>query len=404
MLTVLRALDRESQSFYNLVVQVHDLPPHPASRLTSTAHVSIILLDVNDNPPTFLSPKLTFVPENTPIDTVVFKAQATDPDSGPNSYIEYTLLNPVGHKFSVGTIDGEVRLTGELDREEVSNYTLTVVATDKGQPPLSSSTEVVLMVLDINDNSPVFAQAQYKVEIHENTLTGTDIIQVCAADGDEGTNGQVRYGIVDGNANQEFRIDSVTGAITVAKPLDREKTPTYFLTVQATDRGSTPRTDTSTVSVLLLDINDFVPMFELSPYSVNVPENLETLPKTILQVSIFKENEYCVLYKTSDLITCFCFLKLFLSLIQNHFTAGTADLEKELFMKIIPESVLLSLQIKYCISVLFFCVYSCCSHLGICIFWEFCFTATVISAHSNKMVENFDTNMVLPSLFTNPTT
>uniref|UniRef100_A0A2K5Q1K7 FAT atypical cadherin 4 n=1 Tax=Cebus imitator TaxID=2715852 RepID=A0A2K5Q1K7_CEBIM len=284
VLKVLKALDRESQSFYNLVVQVHDLPQIPASRFTSAAQVSIILLDVNDNPPTFLSPKLTYIPENTPIDTVVFKAQATDPDSGPNSYIEYTLLNPLGNKFSIGTIDGEVRLTGELDREEVSNYTLTVVATDKGQPSLSSSTEVVVMVLDINDNNPIFAQALYKVEINENTLTGTDIIQVFAADGDEGTNGQVRYGIVNGNTNQEFRIDSVTGAITVAKPLDREKTPTYLLTVQATDRGSTPRTDTSTVSIALLDINDFIPIFELSPYSVNVPENLGTLPRTILQV------------------------------------------------------------------------------------------------------------------------
>lgn len=316
VLKVLKSLDRESQSFYNLVVQVHDLPQLPASRFTSTAHVSIILLDVNDNPPAFLSPKLTYIPENTPIDTIVFKAQATDPDSGPNSYIEYTLLNPLGNKFSIGTIDGEVRLTGELDREEVSNYTLTVVATDKGQPALSSSTEVVVMVLDINDNNPVFMQALYKVEINENTLTGTDIIQVYAADGDEGTNGQVRYGIIDGNANQEFRIDSVTGAITVAKPLDREKTPTYSLTVQATDRGSTPRTDTTTVNIVLLDINDFVPMFELSPYSVNVPENLGTLPRTILQVSIFKLNKYCVHYKTSNLIICpllrcSCFTSLF---------------------------------------------------------------------------------------------
>ncbi|XP_012862492.1 protocadherin Fat 4 [Echinops telfairi] len=284
VLKVLKALDRESQSFYNLVIQVHDLPQPPASRYTSTVQVSIILLDVNDNPPSFLSPKLTYIPENTPIDTVVFKAQATDPDSGPNSYIEYTLLNPLGNKFSIGTIDGEVRLTGELDREDVSNYTLTVVATDKGQPSLSSSTEVVVMVLDINDNNPVFAQTLYKVEINENTLTGTDIIQVYAADGDEGTNGQVRFGIVDGNANQEFRIDSVTGAITVAKPLDREKTPAYFLSVQATDRGSSPRTDTSTVNIVLLDINDFVPVFELSPYSVNIPENLGTLPSTILQV------------------------------------------------------------------------------------------------------------------------
>jgi len=217
------------------------------------------------------------------------------------------------------------------------------VATDKGHPSLSSSTEVVVMVLDINDNTPVFAQAMYKVEINENTLTGTDITQVFAADGDEGTNGQVRYGIVDGNANQEFRIDSVTGAITVAKPLDREKTPTYSLTVQATDRGSTPRTDTSTISIVLLDINDFVPIFELSPYSVNVPENLGTLPRTVLQVSIFKSNKYCALCKTIHLITVSCCPTLFLILIQKCLPADTADLEKDRFMKITPKDLLISL-------------------------------------------------------------
>lgn len=263
------------------------MAPLPASRFTSTAQVSIILLDVNDSPPTFISPKVTYVPENTPIDTIVFKAQATDPDSGPNSYIEYSLLRPLGNKFSIGSIDGEVRLTGELDREAVSNYTLTVVATDKGQPSLSSSTDVVVVVLDINDNNPLFAQKLYKVEVGENTLTGTDLIQVFATDGDEGTNGQVRYAIVSGDANNEFRIDSVTGVITVAKPLDREKKPSYTLTVQSADRGSSPRTNTTTVNIILKDVNDYVPTFELSPYSVNVPENLETLPKVILQVSTF---------------------------------------------------------------------------------------------------------------------
>uniref|UniRef100_A0A8C5TI15 FAT atypical cadherin 4 n=1 Tax=Malurus cyaneus samueli TaxID=2593467 RepID=A0A8C5TI15_9PASS len=287
VLSIRQPLDRESQSFYSLVVQAHDMAPPPASRYTSTAQVSIILLDVNDSPPSFISPKLTYVPENTPIDTVVFRAQATDPDSGPNSYIEYSLLRPPGNKFSIGTIDGEVKLTGELDREAVANYTLTVVATDKGQPSLSSSTDVVVVVLDINDNNPLFAQKLYRVEVAEDTLTGTDLIQVLATDGDEGTNGQVRYAIISGDGSSEFRIDSVTGVITVAKPLDRERKPSYTLTIQSSDRGSSPRTDTATVSIVLKDVNDFIPTFELSPYSVNVPENLETLPKVILQVGTF---------------------------------------------------------------------------------------------------------------------
>lgn len=280
-----KSLDRESQSFYNLVVQVHDMAPPPASRYTSSAEVSIILLDVNDNPPSFISPKLTYIQENTPTDTIVFRAQATDPDSGPNCYIQYSLLSSLGNKFSIGNIDGEVHLTGELDREDVSNYTLTIIATDKGEPPLSSSVDVIVMVLDVNDNNPRFSQSIFKVEISENTLTGTDLIQVVASDADEGLNGMVRYSIIEGNPNNEFRIDSVTGVISIAKPLDREKRSSYTLVVQSSDRGSNSRTDTATVSIILTDVNDVVPKFELSPYSVNVPENLETFPKVILQVS-----------------------------------------------------------------------------------------------------------------------
>ncbi|RXM31136.1 Protocadherin Fat 4 [Acipenser ruthenus] len=277
-------LDRESQSYYNLVIRVHDLALLPASRFTSTAQVSIILLDVNDCPPSFTSQRMTYIQENTPVDTVVFTTQAADSDSGPNSYIEYSLLSPLGNKFSIGTIDGRVRLIGELDREELSNYTVTIIATDKGEPSLSSSMDVTVIVLDVNDNSPIFSQNVYDVEIDENTLSGTDLIQVVASDADEGTNGQVRFSIIGGNANNDFRIDSVTGMISVAKQLDRETRSSYSLVVQAADRGSSPRTDITKVNIVLLDVNDYTPVFELSPYTVNVQESLRNLPHTILQV------------------------------------------------------------------------------------------------------------------------
>ncbi|KAI9521366.1 hypothetical protein NQZ68_007681 [Dissostichus eleginoides] len=279
-----KALDRESQSFYNLVVTVNDLAPPPMTRFTSTAQVSIILLDINDCPPTFTSQRKTYIQENTPVDTVVFTAKATDTDSGPNSYVEYSMKGPFGNKFSIGTIDGDVRLVGELDREELSNYTLTVVATDKGEPALSSTMDVTMMVLDVNDNTPSFSQNIYDIEIEENTLTGTDVIQVFASDADEGTNGQIRFSISGGNTNSDFRIDSVTGVISVAKQLDREARSSYSLVVQAADRGSSPRVDRATVNIVLLDVNDCSPVFELSPYTVNVLENSENLPQKILQV------------------------------------------------------------------------------------------------------------------------
>lgn len=288
-------MDRETQSFYNLVITVNDLAPPPMTPFTSTAQVSVILLDVNDCPPTFTSQKVTYIQENTPVDTVVFAVHASDSDSGPNSYVEYSLRGPFSNKFSVGTIDGDVRLVGELDREELSNYTLTVVATDKGEPPLSSTMDVTMVVLDVNDNTPSFSQNIYDIEIEENTLTGTDVIQVFATDADEGTNGQIRFSISGGNANTDFRVDSVTGAISVARQLDREARSSYSLLVQASDRGSSPRMDQATVNIVLLDVNDCAPIFELSPYTVRVQENLENLPTSILQVAVF-------VFRTSDVI------------------------------------------------------------------------------------------------------
>lgn len=281
----LKLLDRETQSFYNLVITVNDLALPPATRFTSTAQVSIILLDVNDCSPTFISQKMAYIQENTAVDTVVFTANAIDPDSGPNSYVEYSLGGTYGSKFSIGNIDGNLKLIGELDREEMANYTLIVIAKDKGQPPLSSTMEVTMVVLDVNDNTPSFSQNIYDIEIEESTFTGTDILQVFASDADEGTNGQIRFSIAAGSGNSNFRIDSVTGAISVAKPLDRETQSSYSLVVQASDRGSSPRIDRATVNIVLLDVNDCAPVFELSPYTINVQENLGNLPKNILQAS-----------------------------------------------------------------------------------------------------------------------
>uniref|UniRef100_A0A3B4CZQ3 Protocadherin Fat 4 n=1 Tax=Pygocentrus nattereri TaxID=42514 RepID=A0A3B4CZQ3_PYGNA len=295
-----KPLDRESQSFYNLVITVNDMAPSPATRFTSTAQVSVILLDVNDCPPVFTSQKMAYIQENTAVDTVVFKAQATDADSGPNSYVEYSLGGSYGIKFSIDNIDGSVRLMGELDREEMANYTLTVIATDKGQPPLSSTMEVTMVVLDVNDNTPSFSQNIYDIEIEENMLSGTDVLQVFASDADEGTNGQIRFSIAAGNGNSDFRIDSVTGVISVAKLLDRETRPSYSLVVQAADRGSSPRVDRATVNIVLLDVNDCAPVFELSPYTIRVQENLENLPKNILQV---RDGQFSINPATGQIIT-----------------------------------------------------------------------------------------------------
>ncbi|XP_078719353.1 protocadherin Fat 4 [Lampetra fluviatilis] len=293
-LSVARALDRERQSFYNLVVQVGDRARHPPARLSSTVRVSLILTDVNDNAPAFTSPRSALAPEDSPVGAVVATVQAVDPDSGRNSYVEYALATD-GEEggggagagpgpFALNTVTGELRLVRELDREARQSYALTVLAVDKGRPPLTSTATLTVTVGDANDNAPRFPRREYEAGIAEDEPPGTEVLRVSAWDPDEGANGELRYDIASGDPTGDFRLDPVLGTLAVARPLDRERTASYELAVRARDGGGPARSDTASVRVTLSDVNDCSPAFQLSPYTVHARENTQGPPVLILQV------------------------------------------------------------------------------------------------------------------------
>lgn len=142
--------------------------------------VSIALLDVNDMSPEFISPRKISTIENAPSNTVVMAIKAVDRDEGRNGYVEYSLENDSNLPFILGSVDGLLRVSGPLDREQRSNYTLKVTAKDRGDPPRSSITTVTVTVLDENDNSPVFDPRQYSATVAENASIGASVIQVSA--------------------------------------------------------------------------------------------------------------------------------------------------------------------------------------------------------------------------------
>lgn len=137
----------------------------------------MVLLDVNDMSPEFISPTKISIIENAPSNTVVMAIKAVDRDEGRNGYVEYSLEDTT-LPFTVGPVDGLLRVSGSLDRELRSNYTLEVTAKDRGEPPRSSSTAVTVTVLDENDNSPVFDPRQYSATVAENASIGASVLQV----------------------------------------------------------------------------------------------------------------------------------------------------------------------------------------------------------------------------------
>ncbi|XP_072333062.1 protocadherin Fat 4-like isoform X2 [Scyliorhinus torazame] len=280
VLRVQKILDLEHQSVYSLIVQATDQAQCDSVRFTSSAWITVKLNDVNDNAPEFRTANTVYVPEDTSPGTVIMTVKAVDLDSALNGHVEYSLQQHLPNKFSINATSGELSVVGNLDRELVEWISMNVTASDKGQPSLSSSKCIRVVITDINDNSPVFTQSIYTVTVDENMPRGSDLLIVSATDPDEDTNGQVRYTI----SSKDFYIDSVTGLISVSGNLDREQIPVYSFVVFALDGGRSPRSGTATVNVILRDLNDFTPIIQPTRMTLHLLENITTVPQIVYQV------------------------------------------------------------------------------------------------------------------------
>ncbi|XP_013177912.1 PREDICTED: cadherin-related tumor suppressor [Papilio xuthus] len=272
-----KLLDREKIPIYNLIVTAKDLAKPPEPQLSSTVQVTIQLKDVNDMAPEFVSPNMTTVSENIPLNTVIMTVKAVDKDEGRNGYIEYFMEpdSEINGYFSLGNVDGILRATGKLDRELKSSYTLSVTAKDRGDPPNVTKTKILIKIMDENDNSPVFDPKQYSASVPENASIGASVLQVSATDVDEGLNGRVRYSIASGDDNRDFTISEDTGIVRVAKNLNYERKSRYLLTIRTEDCAKDDvRFDTAELSISIQDINDNPPTFLDSPYLAYVMENI----------------------------------------------------------------------------------------------------------------------------------
>ncbi|XP_061073015.1 protocadherin-16 [Conger conger] len=268
IISATRPLDRELQDHYTVTVYAKDggLPPNFAK-----ATVRIAVLDENDNAPAFGRHHYALeVPENLgPVE--LFTLRARDQDTGTSGEVEYRITagDPAGD-FRLDRRSGVLSTARALDRELTGRYSLTVVAQDRGKPPLSSSATVDVSVLDVNDNSPRFASASHTAEVPEDAPPGALVLQATAADADAGPNGAVLY-FLSGEAGGVFAVDPDTGRVSTAAPLDREKRASYSFRVCATDLSPAgPRNSSAMVTVHVLDVNDNAPFFVQDPLVINV--------------------------------------------------------------------------------------------------------------------------------------
>ncbi|XP_077449680.1 cadherin EGF LAG seven-pass G-type receptor 1 isoform X2 [Stigmatopora argus] len=267
--------DRETRAQYRLTVEADDQGKEPCPR-RATATVYISVEDENDNYPQFKEKRYVVqVLEKVAINTKVIQVEATDKDEGNNAKVHYSIISGnVKGQFYIHSPTGVIDVINPLDYEMIREYNLRIKAQDGGRPPLINGTGmVVIQVVDVNDNAPMFVSTPFQATVLENVAIGYSVIHIQAIDSDSGENSRLEYRLTDTVPGFPFTINNSTGWITVNEELDRETTEFYSFGVEARDHGVPVMSSSAGVSITVLDVNDNVPTFTEKVYSLKINED-----------------------------------------------------------------------------------------------------------------------------------
>ncbi|XP_075712340.1 protocadherin gamma-C5-like isoform X3 [Rhinoderma darwinii] len=241
------------------------------------------ILDINDNSPKFSSTEQVIkITEIFAYPGARFPLEeAQDQDSGINGVRQYNLSPNLYFSLSSrsqndGSPFPELVIEKALDREERGDYHLILTAFDGGDPPKSGTSQITIIIMDFNDNAPMFQQTFYKINVIENLPVNTPIIQINATDLDEGLNAEIEY-FLDGRTpvfiRQLFSLDPDTGIIRTNGILDFESSNYYELTVRAKDKGIPQMEGSCLVQIAIEDVNDHLPEILLTSLLGEIPED-----------------------------------------------------------------------------------------------------------------------------------
>ncbi|GAB0196177.1 protocadherin gamma-B5-like [Grus japonensis] len=236
-LVVERALDREKQSSFQLVLTAVDGGEPVRS---GTVQVRVNVTDANDNAPVFSKGVYEArVRENLPAGSLVLRVRATDADAGSNGRVSYSFGNVPDGVRALFSVDSD---SGETSPDE-------------------------------NDNAPEITMLSVSSPVPEDAPAGTVVALVKVRDRDSGENGQV-WCELSGEAPLSI-VASSGGSykVVTSSALDREQAAEHRVTVVARDRGIPALSSRTALVLEVSDVNDNAPVFEEAAYSAYVAEN-----------------------------------------------------------------------------------------------------------------------------------
>ncbi|KAK3592814.1 hypothetical protein CHS0354_019041 [Potamilus streckersoni] len=297
-------LDREFKDQYYLSIIALE---KRSGRKIAQLKLNVVLQDINDNIPYFVSENSLHVQENAKISSLVSpNIEAKDNDSTAETFqsfftckmeqedlvtieqrckctmqhshgiyltkMQITYIIIQQHQpglFLINPKNGSVIVNGTLDRELLgATYIIEVEALDALSQAHNITRNFTINIMDVNDESPKFNQS-LQFNISESRSINTIIGKVHAFDKDP--KDEIKYQIADGNEYGIFKIYS-SGDIYLVSPLDYENTTSFTLTIVAYDIANHTIKGNCTVRIDVMDVNDNKPEFSQPVYTANFSE------------------------------------------------------------------------------------------------------------------------------------
>ncbi|XP_053541550.1 protocadherin alpha-C2 [Ictalurus punctatus] len=282
-ITAKGTIDFEDMKIFEMHIEAKDNGPIP---LSSQCRITVDIMDMNDNYPeiTIKSLKNT-VKEDTPVGTVIALVGVSDRDTGDNGKVNLTINQNIPFTLNKSSdYHYELLISEPLDREITPEYDITLLVTDRGNPPLSDNETIVVHLLDVNDNAPQFPQSFYSISVMENNPPGALLSSITAHDPDLHENQYLVYfiiekEIVNTSMSMLFSINPENGNLYALKTFDYEIEKEFLFHIEARDSGVPPLSSNVTVHIIIMDQNDNTPVI-VSPWRAHGSVVEEKIPRS----------------------------------------------------------------------------------------------------------------------------
>ena len=195
-----------------------------------------------------------------------------------------------------------------LDRETLPQYLVTIRSVN-GNGEKIEEKEVTISVADVNDNAPVIDQSSLMMEIHENAIVGDLVGTVKASDQDNGMFAKLEFKKASSGADTfyprsggskgfdvAFKIDP-SGEVYLIKQvtdlLNAEDYEKVTFDIEVRDDPDNPGAHSTTkgiVQVIIKDVNDHAPVFQVSDTTATISESAQIGDEIDITISAVDED------------------------------------------------------------------------------------------------------------------